>query len=97
MQELVTYIKHSEIQHNLNTTLKQSIEVRWDSKLSLLESIKDNYEILKSLAITNKCIDDHLIHIDYELLVNLIEILVPFHKYRIDLCFDTKTKVIEIL
>jgi hypothetical protein len=89
-KELVTFVKRSEIQRELETTLKQSVEVRWDSRLMLLESIKDNYEELKNIAEVNDKIEEHIIHINYELLCDLVKLLSPFHKYRLDLCFDTK-------
>jgi uncharacterized Fe-S cluster-containing protein len=64
-KELVTFVKRSEIQKELETTLKQSVEVRWDSRLMLLESIKNNYEELKNIAEVNDKIDEHIIHINY--------------------------------
>lgn len=90
-KELVTYVKRSEIQHEFETTLKQSIEVRWDSRLRLLESIRDNYENLKIQAKNNIKIEEHLNHIIYELLCDLIKLLTSFHKYRLDFCYETKS------
>ena len=85
-KELVTFVKRSEIQRELKTNLKQSIDVRWDSRLLLLQSIKSNYEELKNIAEVNDRVEEHLIHINYELLCDLIELLATFHKYSLDLC-----------
>jgi hypothetical protein len=89
-KELVKFTKRSEIQRELETTLKQSIDVRSNSRLLLLRSIKDNYNELKNKAQVSDKVKEHLIYINYELLYDLLDLLAPFQKYRLDSCLDTK-------
>ncbi len=89
-KDLVTYIKRSEIQHRLQTTLKQSIDIRWDSRLNLLISIKENYDSLVKISETNEKLEDFISKIDFKLLCDIIEVLNPFHKFRLELCYDSK-------
>lgn len=46
---MVTYCKKASIQSQLDTSLKQSIATRWNSELTMFNSILDNYETLKEL------------------------------------------------
>jgi hypothetical protein len=51
---LVKWAKQSGSQQQLNTSLKQFIEVRWDSKYDMLYSIQCNYKSLLMICNENK-------------------------------------------
>lgn len=88
-KELVTYFKQSGLQNKLNTTLKQSIHIRWDSKLVMLESIRDNLLNIKEMALTNSKIMVKIIDINDQLLNDLISLLKPFYNLRLTLCQES--------
>ncbi len=85
-KELVSYAKRSGVQNLLSWTLKQSIDVRWDSKLIMLESIKQNYSQLSTLAQNNLTLFNFLENITESLLTALINLLTPFFTQRLALC-----------
>ena len=87
-KELVSHFKHSDLQNKLKTTLKQSIDIRWDSKYVMLESIKNNYLTIKTLSINNEKIMKCLIYINEEILNDLLLFLKPFYELRMTLCQD---------
>lgn len=50
-KSLVTYAKHSTIQGQLKTTLKQSVATRWNSELIMIKSIIQNYTDIKEMLV----------------------------------------------
>ena len=99
-KELVTYVKQSAIQMQLkeyHKTLKQMIEIRWDSRVEMLESIKDNYECLILMAENKDKIMDLIMHIEESLLTQLINTLKPLRDSRIELCSETSPTVHLVL
>ncbi len=70
-------------------TLKQSIDVRWDSKHEMLRSIAENYQNLVLKGENNKTVEDLISGIEENLLKELISLLKPFHSLRTTLCRDT--------
>jgi len=49
-KDIVTRVKRTQMQHELSTTLKQSVSTRWNSTLFMLKSICDNLEQLKTMT-----------------------------------------------
>jgi hypothetical protein len=88
-KELVSYAKRSGLQNLLSLTLKQSIDVRWDSELIMLESIKKNYSQLSTLAQNNLTLLKFLENINESLLSALINLLTPFFTQRLALCEES--------
>jgi len=88
-KELVTYFKQSGLQNKLNNTLKQSIDIRWDSKLAMLESIRDNLLNIKEVALTNSKIMEKIVDINDQVLNDLISLLKPFYDLRLTLCQES--------
>ena len=87
---LVKHFKHSGLQNKLPTTLKQSIEIRWDSTLEMLQSIKENYDQIKILSVNNHKIMELIIGINENSLNELINLLMPFYELRLNLCKDSE-------
>ena len=52
-KKLVKYFKHSGLQNSLDTSLKQSIETRWNSNYEMLESILTQYDAVSQLLVAN--------------------------------------------
>ena len=53
-KNLVKWAKQSGHQKELDTTLKQMIEVRWDSKYDMISSILQNYDKLETMSGENQ-------------------------------------------
>jgi DNA-directed RNA polymerase subunit M/transcription elongation factor TFIIS len=87
-KELVKYFKHSGLQNRLKTTLKQMIEVRWDSRVQMLESIKDNYSEIKLISLEKEKVEILMQKIKEPLLSNLIALLKPLRDARVELCSE---------
>jgi hypothetical protein len=85
-KQLVRLFKQSNIQNELQTKLKQSIGIRWDSKYLMLESIHKNLSHIKEIAINNRKIFELLIKLDENVLLELITFLKPFYDLRQTLC-----------
>ncbi len=64
-------ILRSGLQNLLLLALKQSIDVRWDSKLIMLESIKKNYSELSTLAQNNLTLFNFLENINLLLILSI--------------------------
>ena len=67
-KDLVKHFKHTELENKLTTTLKQSIDIRWDSTLLMLQSISDNYNDIKTLSINDNKTMEYLVKIEEKLL-----------------------------
>jgi hypothetical protein len=89
-KQLVSYFNHSEKQKKLKTTLKQSIDIRWDSKYLMLDSIHKNYNDIRILALDDEKIMEKFIHIKESVLIDILNFLKPFYDLRITLCQDLK-------
>ena len=72
-KEIVTRLKRTQLQHELTTTLRQSVATRWNSTLFLMQSIADNLEQLKST--TDRTLQKQLLDQDEELLKEVIKVL----------------------
>jgi hypothetical protein len=96
-KQLVTWAKQSGFQNELEVTLKQMIEVRWDSRYDLLNSIKVNYNNLRTISLENVKVYDHFKNIDEKLLNNLVEFLQPLKHVRIKLCSENILTLYHVL
>ncbi|RWS18183.1 uncharacterized protein B4U80_14669, partial [Leptotrombidium deliense] len=79
----------SGLNAKLNTSLKQSIEVRWDSTLEMVQSVNKNIASIKTLECNDKQrkeIENYLQQINESLLKKIEEILSPFKLIRQTLC-----------
>ena len=84
-KEIVTHIKRSKIQHELQTTVKQSVSTRWNSQLTMLKSVQVNIKDITSLSTKeqDKKLQRKLLDLNETLLNDVITVLTPF---------DTATK-----
>lgn len=96
-KELVTFAKHSGLQNQLDTTLKNMTDVRWDSRYDLLNSIKVNYQKLRSLSFENNRLYDIMRNIDERLLTTLIDFLLPLKLIRSKLCSESMPTLYHVL
>lgn len=48
--KVVTYGRRTTLKKKLKTTLKQYVEVRWDSRLAMLDSVYQNFDDILSIA-----------------------------------------------
>jgi hypothetical protein len=96
-KQLVTYAKHSGLQNNFDTTLKQMIEVRWDSRYDLLNSIKINYQKFKTLSLENNKVYNYLININEKLLSTLVDFLLPLKSVRTKFCSENTPTLYHVL
>lgn len=56
-KKLVKYFKHSGLQNSLKTSLKQSIETRWNSNHDMLDSIMQQHGEISTLLMANNQYD----------------------------------------
>ncbi|KAM3865308.1 uncharacterized protein ACN63O_011008 [Diretmus argenteus] len=86
---LVSHFKRAGLQNELDETLKQAVETRWNSRLLMLESINN---ALKSGKLHKILLQRRelrfLNHIDSELLEEIIELLKSFDKATRELSTD---------
>ena len=85
-KNIVTYSKQAGLNSSLETSLKQSVETRWDSTLTLLESIDASFDKLLELAEEKPGLEEKLLQINRPLLKLLIPLLLPFRIAREKLC-----------
>jgi hypothetical protein len=71
-KQLVKYFKQSCIQNELETKLKQSISIRWDSKYLMLDSIQKNLSEIKNISLNNRKVYELVMKIDDTILCQLI-------------------------
>ena len=95
-QAFVAYVRKSDVKFGFKPSIKQHIEVRWDSRLDMIESIYLNEERIKSLSQTNSRIRELSASIDFSLLKSLVEILKPFKQLRMQISQD-KTSTINLM
>lgn len=71
--------------------MKQSIEVRWDSTVVMLQSIQDNFRNIRNLALNDSKVMKKFSYIvsNESLLNDWIDFLSKFYSLRCDLCKDT--------
>ena len=75
----VQYVKRSSIQNLLKKTLKQSMDVRWNSTLTMLQSISESYQDLEDVFEAHKPRELHRItSLNTELLKELVSFLQLF-------------------
>ena len=74
-KSLVTYFKQSSLYCRLEKSLEQESESRWNSKLEMLESISDQFEMIYDL-LTEKDQLERVEIID----ITIVEILINFLK-----------------
>lgn len=93
-KHLVTLVKRTKVNHQLTTTLKQSVVTRWNSVLTMLESIKDNMAELQLMASNvsalNRGVARCVLDINEALLGEIIDVLSPFDRATRILSSDTK-------
>jgi len=80
-KELVTLSKRSCVNRHLETTLKQCVCTRWNSVLTMLQSVNDNKAKLRTVASdakSNRNLFRLLSDLDDDLLQTVIAVLVPF-------------------
>ena len=72
---IVSHVKRSRIQTRLETTVKQAVATRWNSVLTMLQSVLSNFDDLKKLAdeFQDKKLQRSLL--DLELLKQVIAVL----------------------
>lgn len=76
-KSLVTYFKQSHLQSRLEKTLKASVETRWNSLHTMLDSISSQYEAIRTL-LEERGEEDRLTSISTETLHDIVAFLVRF-------------------
>ncbi|KAI1299967.1 Transposable element Hobo transposase [Halotydeus destructor] len=87
-KSMVEHSKRTGLFSQLKKTLKQSIEVRWDSRYLMLKSINENREGLTSLATGSEQLAQLLVSLDWRLLQAVEDLLEPFWTWRNMLCSE---------
>ena len=95
-KEMVTYAKRTSLNSQLDKTLKQSCETRWDSTLELLMSIQESLDQLKEFAEESEDLNDKLLPIHPQLLDEVIKLLIPFQQAREKLCKNSRPTFHEV-
>ena len=87
-KSVVSHVKKSRIQSKLETSLKQSVSMRWNSILTMLKSIACNTDQLKTLAdeFSDRKLQRLLLDVNNQLLTEIISVLQPF---------DTATRMLS--
>ncbi|KAK7886829.1 hypothetical protein WMY93_026450 [Mugilogobius chulae] len=85
-KRLVKYFKHSGLQNRLATSLKQSVETRWNSNYEMLNSILSQHETISALLVDTA-------HYEKIVQINLnhLETLVAFLKVFKDATNDLES------
>lgn len=74
---VVAHVKHPELNYLFNPTLKQSIDIRWNSALNMFESIIKNWAKLQEILLSR--IELHLMEdVKEEEVRDLVYLLKPF-------------------
>lgn len=88
-KSLVTYVKQSGRNRELEHRLKQQTESRWDSHYDMLQSILDSFEeLLRMPGVT-----EYMNQINRGILAEFVAILKPMKDIRMELCIDDKPTV----
>ena len=83
---LVTYVKQSGINAQFRTRLGQSISVRWDSTLDMLESVQINLSSLDEIP----AVAEYMSKINRGLMQEIITLMTKFRAIRTSLCADQR-------
>ncbi|KAK3925971.1 Transposable element Hobo transposase [Frankliniella fusca] len=93
---LVTFVKTSNINHAFKTTLKQEMDVRWNTSLTMFQSILSVYdELSTALAARNESVK--ISHIKRDTLENLIALLEPFKAESVKLQSESEPTLQHVL
>ena len=76
-KKLVKYFKHSGLQNSLDTSLKQSIETRWNSNYEMLDSILKQHDAVSAILLANNQYD-RIAHININTLKTVVDFLKKF-------------------
>lgn len=77
-KSLVTYFKQSSLNSKLDKSLKQESETRWNSKLEMLESINNQFDLITNILIERD--EEHKLE---KIDINIVQILIKFlSKFR---------------
>jgi hypothetical protein len=80
-KEIVTLAKRSKMNNQLDNTLKQCVDTRWNSKLKMLKSVSMNLEDLRKLTSevsANRKLRRQVADVNELLLADVITVLEPF-------------------
>ena len=80
-KEIVSHIKRSKIQNQLQISVKQSVSTRWNSQLNMLQSISTNIEDIITLSAReqDKRLQRKLFDLNRTLLKDVITVLTLFN------------------
>ncbi|KAI1297430.1 hypothetical protein HDE_04565 [Halotydeus destructor] len=81
-KSIVEFSKRSGVLKDLSKTLKQAVDVRWDSKYTMLLSVYEMKDELLQLAITRPCLMDMIDTLNWDLLKGLIDVLKHLFVWR---------------
>ena len=91
------FLMYFRLQKDLDQTLKQAIETRWNSKLLMLQSINDALKSGKLYKILLQRRELRFLNnIDSDLLEDLIKLLTPFNEATRHLSMD-KTPTLHLV
>jgi hypothetical protein len=97
INKLIENCKQLVTLNELDLTLKQMIEVRWDSRYDLLYSIKVNYNNLRTISLENVKVYEYFKNIDEKLLNTLVEFLQPLKQARTKLCSENMLTLYHVM
>lgn len=78
-KKIVKYFKKANLQHKLNTTLKNACPTRWNSNYTMLKSIVDNWATVSQILSENQQAQ-RLTHVNISTLTILVELLQDFER-----------------
>ena len=87
VKKLVSYFKHSGLQTLLGSSLKQSVETRWNSTVDMLESVLNQYDAITTILLEKNQFDK-IGRINKNTLASVVAFLKPFRDATHDLESD---------
>ena len=93
---LVAYMKRSGLNARLQKRLSQHSETRWNSRLRMLESVRDAWEQLKSEEFRREEVRGRVARINFTLVEDMITVLTAF-KLATDALQTEKTPTIQLV
>lgn len=87
VKKLVSYFKHSGLQAMLDSSLKQSVETRWNSTVDMLESVSQQYDAITAILL-EKNQYDKIGRINKNTIASIVAFLKPFRDATNDLESD---------
>ena len=100
IKKIASYVKRSHMNHKLDTSVKMEIDVRWNTKLFMIESVYKSYNQIKELIKGNKSSSavnlPNLTNMDIKNMKNIIEFMTPFHAATVELS-ARKTPTIHLV